>query len=354
MAPCNSRSLHILLLLFQLFSVPIPVAKPLSFNFTGNKLGISNLRYSGDAYFDGTIIQLIKNQFGSSLGSSVGSATYFEAVPLWDKASGTIADFTTNFRFSINSFGKQVSADGLAFFLSPFPFKDLPNSSGGTLGLFKNLGQNISKNEVVAVEFDSFRNPEYNDSSSNHVGIDIWSIVSVDSVDLNANIRNNVQFLASISYNAVTQNLSVFLRNASDPRRNWSLFYIVDLRNYLPQNVAIGFSAATGAFYETHSIYSWDFISSNLSRQSKKKSNGRLAVGIAVGIGILLCGLGFVCYVVSCKRAGGGMDEDEMALELSINDAFVRGGGPEKFFFSTRKLPSAMRPPGSYMPVSTS
>ncbi|XP_010905489.1 lectin 9 [Elaeis guineensis] len=351
MARCNSRSLHILV---QLLSVLIPPVSPLSFNFSGNKLGIPNLNYSGDAYFDGSIIQLTKNQVGSSLGSSVGSATYSEPVSLWDKASGTVADFTTNFRFSINSLGQRVSGDGLAFFLSPFPFEEPSNSSGGTLGLFKNLGQSISKNEVVAVEFDSFRNLEYNDSSFNHVGIDIWSIVSKTQVDLNANIRGNVQFIASVSYNAVTQNLSVFLSNASDPRRNWSLFYVVDLRKYLPQNAAIGLSAATGALYETHSIYSWDFISSNSSSQSKKKiSNVRSAVGLAVGIGILLCGLGFVCYAVWRKRASGGMEEDEMALELSINDAFERGGGPKKFSFGTCSLTSAMRPSGSYMPVST-
>ncbi|XP_038989129.1 L-type lectin-domain containing receptor kinase IX.1-like [Phoenix dactylifera] len=359
MALCKSGSLHILvLLLFQLLSIVIPLASPLSFNFTGNKLDKPNINFTGDAYFNGSNVELTKNQAGASLQSSVGSATYFQPVHLWDKASRTLANFTTNFRFSINGFGQIVSADGLAFFLSPFPFVTPANSSGGGLGLFINPGNNVAENDVVAIEFDSFRNHLFNDTSANHVGIDIWSIVSKKQVDLNASIRENVKFIASVSYDAVTQNLSVFLSNASDPQRNWSLFYVVDLREYLPENVAIGLSASTGTRYESHSIYSWDFNSSNLGPQdlapspgpsptnetfeAKKKSKMSLVVGLAVGIAILLCGLGLLWSAVWRKRARGGMEaqeqeeeeEEEMALELSLNNAFERGGGPRKFSYT--------------------
>ncbi|XP_008779783.3 L-type lectin-domain containing receptor kinase IX.1-like [Phoenix dactylifera] len=347
MAPCNSRYLHILVLLFQLLSIVIPLASPLSFNLTRNKLGKPNINLSGDALFHDSILELTKDQAEASLKSSVGSATYSEPVALWDKASGTFANFTTNFRFSINGFGQNVSADGLAFFLSPFPFvQDRSATSGAKLGLYKNNGNKTDENKVVAVEFDSYYNPEVSDTSANHVGIDIWSIFSQKQVDLNASIRENAQFIASISYDAVAQNLSVFLSNASDPRRNWSLFYVVDLRDYLPENVAIGFSASTGDLYELHSIYSWDFKSSNLSSsgnepfEAKKRSKMSLAVGLAVGIGILLCGLGLLWSAVSRKRVREGMEareeeeEEEMALELSINNAFERGGGPRKFPYS--------------------
>ena len=358
MAFHKSGSLQILML-FQLLSLLIPPVSPLSFNFSGNNSYKPNLSFNGDAYLAGSIVQLTQNQQGANLRSSVGSATYSESVPLWDKASGTVADFTTNFRFAINGFGQKVSADGLAFFLSPFPFvQDPPTSSGAKLGLFKNNGNITDENKVVAVEFDSYWNPEVGDVSANHVGIDIWSIFSKTQADLNASIRENVQFIASIRYNAVTQNLSVFLSKASDPPRNWGLFYIVDLREYLPENVAIGFSASTGVYYEAHSIYSWDFISSNLSSQDlapspgpspinetsegKKKSKKRLVVKFAIGIGILLCVLGLVLFVVWHKRANGGMEEEEeMALELSIHNAFERGGGPKKF--SYRALAIATR-----------
>ncbi|XP_008779186.2 L-type lectin-domain containing receptor kinase IX.1-like [Phoenix dactylifera] len=342
MAPCNSRSLQILVLLFQLLSIVIPLASPLSFNLTGDKLGKPNINFSGDAYVDNIVVQLTSNQQAPSLNHSFGSATYSEPVPLWDKASGTLANFTTNFIFSIDSFGQNISADGLAFFLSPIPLEG-NYFFGGTFGLFLD--------DLVAVEFDSFKNPEYNDSSYNHVGIDTWSVVSIDWVDLNASIRENEQFIASISYDAVTQNLSVFLSNASDPGRNWSLFHVVDLRDHLPENVAIGFSAASLLLkYESHTIYSWDFNSSKLGSQDlapspgpsptnetsegKKKSKMGLVVGLAVGFGILLCGLGLVWSAVSRKRARGGIEEKEQkALELSINNAFERGGGPRKFSY---------------------
>uniref|UniRef100_A0A8N4I5M9 Lectin alpha chain-like n=1 Tax=Elaeis guineensis var. tenera TaxID=51953 RepID=A0A8N4I5M9_ELAGV len=358
MAPCNSRSLHIPVLLFPLLSVLIPHASPLSFNFTGDELDKSNLNFSGNAHFDAGL-QLTNNQVNTNLYHSIGSATYYKPVSLWDKASGTVANFTTNFRFAINGFGQNVSADGLAFFLSPFPFEAPSNSSGVGLGLFTNndfVGQ--PNTGVVAVEFDSFKNPLTNDISANHVGIDIGSINSTAQVDLNASIRENGSFIASISYNSVTQNLSVFLRNDSNPPRNWSLFYVANLSKLLPENVAIGFSAATGARYETHTIYSWDFNSSDLSSQylapgpasspsigffeAKHKSKMRLVVKLAIGIGILLCVLGLVLFVVWHKRANGGMEEEEeMALELSIHNAFKRGGGPKKF--SYRALAIATR-----------
>ncbi|XP_026657002.2 L-type lectin-domain containing receptor kinase IX.1-like [Phoenix dactylifera] len=346
MALCKSGSLHILVLLrFQLLSIVIPHATPLSFNFTGNELDRPNISFSGNADSVNDAVQLTQNQRDSPLDHSVGSATYSERVPLWDKDSGTLANFTTNFIFAINSFGEYVSGDGLAFFLSPFPFEAPPNSSGAGLGLFTNSGNNTSENNVVAVEFDSFWNPQFNDTSANHVGIDIWSIFSEKQVDLNASIRENAQFIASVSYDAVAQNLSVFLSKASDPQRNWSLFYVVDLRDYLPENVAIGLSASTGDVYESHSIYSWAFNSSNLGSlgpsEAKKKSKTSLVVGLAVGIGILLCGLGLLWSAVSRKRARGGMEaqqeeeeEEEMALELSLNNAFERGGGPRKFSYT--------------------
>ncbi|XP_029116934.1 L-type lectin-domain containing receptor kinase IX.1-like [Elaeis guineensis] len=350
MAFHKSGSLQILML-FQLLSLLIPPVSPLSFNFSGNNSYKPNLSFNGDAYLAGSIVQLTQNQQGANLRSSVGSATYSESVPLWDKDSGTVADFTTNFRFAINGFGQKVSADGLAFFLSPFPFvQDPPTSSGAKLGLFKNNGNITDENKVVAVEFDSYWNPEVGDVSANHVGIDIWSIFSKTQADLNASIRENVQFIASIRYNAVTQNLSVFLSKASDPPRNWSLFYVVDLREFLPENVSVGFSASTGTLYESHSIYSWDFISSNLSSQdlppspepsptdetfdAKKKSKMK-EVALAVCIGILPCGLVLVGSVICYKRACGGMkEEEEMALE--------KGGGPKKFSYSEEEEEMAL------------
>ncbi|XP_026657649.2 L-type lectin-domain containing receptor kinase IX.1-like [Phoenix dactylifera] len=359
MALCKSGSLHILvLLLFQLLTVLIPLASPLSFNFTGNDLDKPNINFSGDAYFNGRNVQLTKNQAGkgANFSNSVGRATYSVPVPLWDKASGTLANFTTNFAFAIDGLGKIYSADGLAFFLSPINFKAPPDSHGAGLGLFSRSGNKTEESKVVAVEFDSYENPNVSDISDNHVGIDIGSIISKNQVDLYPSIRTNSQFNASVSYDAVAQNLSVFLINTSDPLRNWSLFYGVDLRDYLPENVAIGFSASTGDDNETHSIYSWDFNSSNLGSQdlapspgptptnktleAKKKSKISLVVGLAVCIGILLCGLGLLWSAVSRKRARGGMEaqeeeeEEERALELSLNNAFERGGGPRKFSYS--------------------
>ncbi|KAG1327904.1 L-type lectin-domain containing receptor kinase IX.1-like [Cocos nucifera] len=332
MAPCNSRSLHILLLLSQLLSILIPLASPLSFKLTGNKLNQPNLNFSNDTTFGDNAIQLTKNQWGGTITQSIGSATYPEPMPLWDKASGTLANFTTNFSFAFDKGDNNNPGDGLAFFLSPFPFEAPPNSAGGGFGLFNAT----SENNVVAVEFDSYRNLPFNDTFTIHAGIDVRSLRSKKQLYLNDGIEKIVQFNASVSYNAITGNLSVFVSNASDPRMNWSLSYVVDLKDYLPENVAIGFSASTGDSVELHSIYTWEFSSDLSSIEVKKKSKMRLVVGLSVGIGILLCGQGLAWYAIWRNRASGGMEaeeEEEMALELSINNAFERGGGPRKFSY---------------------
>ncbi|XP_010905474.1 L-type lectin-domain containing receptor kinase IX.1 [Elaeis guineensis] len=348
MASCNSRSLHILSLLILLLSVSIPLASPLSFNFTGDEL--KNLIFSNDAYSDGRSIHLTQNQANTSLNGSFGSATYSKAVPLWDEASGMRASFTTNFILSINDLGNLQNSGGLAFFLSTFPFvQDASMSGGGMFGLFKRNGSEAD-NKVVAVEFGTFWDAEYADARFNHMGIAICSIVSNFSTDLYPKTTGTEQFIASVSYNAITQNLSVFLGDVSISERKWSLFYVVDLRKYLPENVSIGFSASTGNLSETYTIHSWDFNSSNLfSRhlapspapspsignfEAKQKGKMRLVVKLAIGIGIFVCVLVLVLFVAWHKRASGGMEEEEeMALELSINNAFKRGGGPKKFSY---------------------
>ena len=69
---------------------------------------------------------------------------------------------------------------------------------------------------------------------------------------------------AWVSYNSTTKNLSVLLTFADNPvfsRYSSSLSYIVDLKTILPEWVRVGFSAATGALVESHTILSWSFSS---------------------------------------------------------------------------------------------
>lgn len=143
----------------------------------------------------------------------------------------------------------------------PLDSKIPPNSTGGYLGLVnEETALNTSKNQFVAIEFDSFWNQMW-DPSTDHVGININSIRSVTNVTWQTSISSGSTANAWITYNSTTKNLSVFLTFAENPiySRNPSLFYVVDLRNVLPERVSVGFSAGTGALVEIHNILSWEF-----------------------------------------------------------------------------------------------
>jgi hypothetical protein len=101
---------------------------------------------------------------------------------LWDKASGNLTDFTTNFSFVIDSQNNTNYGDGLAFFLAPNGSMIPEDSGGGALGL-ASCGQELNSrdNPFVAVEFDIFFNQGL-DLPGVHVGNDLISLKSVDNV----------------------------------------------------------------------------------------------------------------------------------------------------------------------------
>lgn len=200
-----------------------------------------------------------------NLNGSVGRAIYSEAIQLWDAATGRLTDFDTHFSFIIDGHNETAAADGLAFFLAPFGSMLPSDSWGGALGLLgRNVAeQNLSTNQVVAVEFDSFKN-EW-DPSTDHVGINVNSVVSVATKSLpNGSIRDGRKANAWVSYNSTTKNLSVLLSyddNSIFDGSTSSLSNVVDLSKVLPEQITVGFSAATGVFFEDHKVLSWQFNS---------------------------------------------------------------------------------------------
>ncbi|KAK2965947.1 hypothetical protein RJ640_009865 [Escallonia rubra] len=217
---------------------------------------------SGDAYITSEGIQVTPNDRNMALGGKTGRATYVQPLHLWDKTSGNLADFTTHFSFVIDSSGNYSYADGLAFFLAPINSSVTRNEGGSGLGLASgNRTSNSSGNQFVAVEFDTFPNDW--DPSMTHVGININSMKSVTTAPWWNNITQGKENDAWISYNSSLRSLGVvFTGFSSDNIQQGSLNYVVDLRDYLPEWVTFGFSAATGDWFEKNNIKSWDFSSS--------------------------------------------------------------------------------------------
>ena len=318
--------------LFFLFILLLPFANPLSFNFSSfgqNTLG--SIDFQGDAFFN-QVIQLTKNELGVTITNSTGRAVYHEPLLLWDSDTGKVTDFTTHFSFVINSFNNSLYGDGLAFFLAPYPSVLPDGSSGGNLGLFsQESAHNASSNSLVAIEFDTFQNVW--DPSPDHVGININSIESVATRMWKTSIKDGKIANVWVSYKASTKNLSVFLTYKEKPifNGNSSLSYVVDLKEILPEKVAIGFSASTGRATEIHNLLSWEFSS---SLEAKKKSKVGLLVGLGGGsIGVAMVGLGLIWFILRRKKMKRLAKEEEFEYDVTLDDEFERGRGPKRFSF---------------------
>ncbi|KAL9270648.1 L-type lectin-domain containing receptor kinase IX.1-like protein [Drosera capensis] len=311
----------------------LPSVRSLEFNFTSFEPNGQNITYEKDAFASSGIIQLTKNQQDSTLTDSVGRASYSHQVQLWDPVTGNLTDFTTHFTFRIKQASSSEYGDGLAFFLAPFNATTPNNSTGGSLGLFS-AGQTsvgISENSTVGVEFDSYMNTF--DPSDNHVGIDVNSIVSVTNVSWPRSMKDGSTANAWITYNATTYNLSVFLTYADNPTfdGNSSLWYIIDLRTVLPDQVRVGFSAATGSWVEIHNILTWSF-SSTLEIVEPKRSKMTLMIGIAAAAFLSISIVGLVWFILWRKRHTKKSNED-LGLDVVDEDDFEKGTGPKRFTY---------------------
>ncbi|WVZ07787.1 hypothetical protein V8G54_021133 [Vigna mungo] len=160
---------------------------------------------------------------------------------------------SSGFSFVVNPNGSTLHADGFAFFLAPADLHLPGNSSRGYLGLFNpKTALDPSKNQIVAIDFDSYTNDwdPNSPSQSPHIGIDVNSINELEP--------DNVVAHASINYNSESKHLSVFVAYHGD-NRNATVSTTVDLRTVLLEWIRVGFSAATGDLVETHDVLNWVF-----------------------------------------------------------------------------------------------
>ncbi|CAN0926879.1 L-type lectin-domain containing receptor kinase IX.1 [Linum grandiflorum] len=156
---------------------------------------------------------------------------------------------------------------------------------------------------------------------------------SVKTVPWEADVIGGRKTDAWITYDPTAKNLTVavtgLVENVSVIRR---LSYIVDLRDYLPEEVIFGFSGATGNQSAVHRIHSWQF-SSTLEeivlpnpKSERKKSRIGLLVGVAIGSTVVVC--------VSKRNDDEDDDEEQQELNRQLMDEILgKGAGPRKFTF---------------------
>ncbi|CAL9775444.1 unnamed protein product [Musa acuminata subsp. burmannicoides] len=328
-------------------SIVVPSATCLSFNLSFlDPASRSGIELQGNATWNSTDgIQLTNDTI-----FYVGRAVYREPLLLWDARTKAMSDFTTHFSFIIrNSSKTSWSGDGLAFFMAPYPSPLLPDSSGGALGIFPRVSSNYLV-PTVAVEFDTFQN-EW-DVDDHHVGIDVNSIISQKNASWNGSLNTGMLANAWVSYDAITRNLSVFLTYADNPvfAGDSFLHTVIDLRDHLPANVTVGFSAATGQMTETHAVLSWSFNSSRqpisippptaptASDAAKSKSKTGLIVGLVIGAGALMVMPGLLLFVLwrrrrKSRRRNAADGDEDMDFYQTTDDDFMGNRGPKRFAY---------------------
>lgn len=246
----------------------------------------------------------------------------------------------------------NASAGGIAFFVASEDSASPPlNSSGGWLGLFNQSNDGNSSNQIVAVEFDIFKDPW--DSSDNHVGVDVNSIVSVAKRTWSTTMVSGDILGARITYNGTLRRLDVTLKDPQVPNESVTLNLTdvsIDLKEILPARVIVGFSASTGQSIPIQAIRSWNFTSSlDLIVVTENVEKSKLwIVGLVIGlVGLIsLTGLLFGVWWRTTKRKqrereerNGDDDDDDFndeeigMVENVVDEEFIKGTGPKRFSY---------------------
>ncbi|KAG2639765.1 L-type lectin-domain containing receptor kinase SIT2-like [Panicum virgatum] len=185
--------------------------------------------------------------------------------------SSAARSFSTSFVFGILSAYPDVSANGLAFFVASS--KDFSGAMAAQyLGLLNGSNNGNDTNRVFAVELDTMQNNEFRDISDNHVGIDINSLVSVDSTNAgyhdgggdgdfhSLTLISHEAMQVWVDYDGQAKKINVTLAplKMGKPARPL-LSATHDLSTVIPDMAYIGFSSSTGLVSSRHYVLGWSF-----------------------------------------------------------------------------------------------
>ncbi|MQL82199.1 hypothetical protein Taro_014687 [Colocasia esculenta] len=352
-----------LLLCSQLLGLLLlsPASAAVSFNFPNfSPSNTANITYQGDAAASmDAAIELTRNQTNSR-----GWAVYSHPVRLWDAATGNLTGFTTTFSFYVGTLGVQglYPGDGLAFFLAPNGSALATGRHGGALGLFNDSAAVAPGRQIVAVEFDTYKNSR--DPEGVHIGINVGSAVSNVTAPWAMFGRwQNSSVRATISYDAHA--IRLIAHFSGDNGREQGLDYAVDLRRVLPEWVTVGFSASTGANIEIHRILSWSFDSPMrqptgsgnstpevpaaapsaapvFSRRDTNGVNVGLLAGLISGLGFLAAMSGLTWFILRQKKTIASTGRRGEGGAAAIHDGEIsEARGPKMFPY--RELARATR-----------
>jgi hypothetical protein len=235
---------------------------------------VSNLQINGDASASGGVLTLT-----NSLAFQSGSAFTSNSFSLNNQSS-----FSAFFSFQITSPGTfsdsdGPGADGLAFMIQTN--NNTAGSAGGGIG-YQGIGNSI------AVELDTYNNSFHDDSSGNHLGINLGgNIDSIAQIHESTRFNNGSIWSVWVDYNGLNDLMSVRYSMGGTRPATSQLDYSVDLSSQLGSGDAFfGFTSGTGAGVGKHDIlsakFSTDFTPFDVDAELNESGTfGILAAGLA-------------------------------------------------------------------------
>ncbi|PON72273.1 Serine/threonine protein kinase [Parasponia andersonii] len=272
----GSVRMETLFFLFLLFLSPTLAVDFLLNSFAGPS-NATNITLVNDARFDDSVVRLTNdsNQF------SFGRAFYPTKIAMkggnTSSNSSSVTSFSTSFVFSVLPEISSSPGFGLCFVLTNF------TSPPGAIasqyfGLFTNATVPFEA-PLFAVEFDTGRNPEFNDPDDNHIGIDLNNIESAVTQSAGyynstgsfvpIRMRDGKNVRAWIEFDGANFEINVTVGpiGVSRPTRPTLSYRNPEIRNYLSDEMFIGFSASKTQWIEAQRILAWSFSDNGVARE---------------------------------------------------------------------------------------
>ncbi|CAL4942070.1 unnamed protein product [Urochloa decumbens] len=183
----------------------------------------------------------------------------------------TAASFSTTFVFAIVSEFLDLSTSGFAFLVAPST--DLSTAMPSQyLGVFNGTDNGDARNRIFAVEFDTVRNPEFEDINNNHVGVDVNSLNSsaaapagyyddeADGAFRDLSLISREPMQVWVDYDAGNTEITVAMAPARRPRPKRPLLSKrIDLSTVITDTAYVGFSSASSHVLVKHYVLGWSF-----------------------------------------------------------------------------------------------
>ncbi|KAJ0669764.1 putative protein kinase RLK-Pelle-SD-2b family [Helianthus annuus] len=254
-------SLHLLLFFSFLFQSPPSSA----IDFIFNSFNSTSISLYGNATIQSNILTLT-----NSTPDQIGRALYPHKIPT--KKASSLLPFSTSFIFAMAPTKNVTPGHGFVFLFTPVTGIQKA-SAAGYLGFSSQETDGDTDNHVFGVEFDVYRNEEFQDINDNHVGINVNSIKSAishvpgyyEESDVGFKtwqLNDGRNYQVWIKYQNFTIDVTM-TPVGEKPRDCFICGSRLNLSDYFKDEMYVGFTAATGPLTQSHNILSWSFSNSD-------------------------------------------------------------------------------------------